>query len=456
MGPSVFWVEKRFPMANSSSTYRIGDFVKFAHPLLLTLALCCTMSMLPHCLAVADENAAALKKSEVYRGLISSSEKTRLRTILNCQRQSIHLNAEFEALAAASRRSISEAETTKTIRPSTSQLLYLMGTLDEPGVETLLIDALESPLLGIRILAIDILGQNQMHGSIDFLKRQVSCPEYKEMYGFRFNLLRAFTRMRHPDAIDFLTAVLPTLDGQLRHLIDAALDSATVEDFQGDEERFSQWLARNDAPAKNKENQDDDEKIVFKTAGYESESANGIKFAKSQYYGINIYAQRVMFIIDHSGSMEDQWLGMSRLTRAKLELIKVIRELPEETEFALMFYETSVRLWRKELVIASEDNKLEAIAFIRRLGYGDRTNTYGALREALTFDNDLESIFMLTDGRPTIGATVEPGKILADILGRNRFRHLNFNTIGIAVNPNTEAFLKQLADGSGGEYRRAF
>ena len=120
-----------------------------------------------------------------------------------------------------------------------------------------------------------------------------------------------------------------------------------------------------------------------------------------------------------------------------------------------MFYETGVRLWRNELVLASESNKLEAIASIRRLGYGDRTNTYGALRESLAFDNDLESVFMLTDGRPTIGATVEPAKILADILGRNRFRHLNFNTIGIAVNPNTEAFLKQLADGSGGEYRRA-
>ena len=410
--------------------------------------------MLPQSPARADDHAAALKKSEVYRGLTGNSEKTRLRMIANCKRQSIHLDAELEALLGASRRNISEAETANTIRTSTSQLLYLVGTLDKPEVESLFIDALESPLIGIRMLAVDILGQYQFDGSIDFLKRQVSCPEYKEMYGFRFNLLRAFTRMKHPDAIDFLTELLPTLDGQLRHLIDKFLESATVHDFGGDEERYSQWLARKDTPAENEKKQDDGDKIVFKTAGYESEDR--IKFAKNQYYGINIYAQRVMFIIDHSGSMEDQWLGMSRLTRAKLELIKVIRELPEDTEFALMFYETNVRLWRKELVLASEDNKLEAIAFIRRLGYGDRTNTYGALRESLAFDNDLESVFMLTDGRPTIGATVEPAKILADILGRNRFRHLNFNTIGIAVNPNTEAFLKQLADGSGGEYRRAF
>ncbi|MDB4653908.1 VWA domain-containing protein, partial [bacterium] len=104
---------------------------------------------------------------------------------------------------------------------------------------------------------------------------------------------------------------------------------------------------------------------------------------------------------------------------------------------------------------ATEENKLEAITFIRKLGFGDRTNTYGALRKSLTFDQDLETVFLLTDGQPTIGETVEPKKILVDILGRNRFRHLNFNTIGIAVNPNTEAFLKQLAIGSGGEYRRA-
>ena len=104
---------------------------------------------------------------------------------------------------------------------------------------------------------------------------------------------------------------------------------------------------------------------------------------------------------------------------------------------------------------ANEKNKLEAIAFVRRLGYGDRTNTYGALRQSLTFDQDLETVFLLTDGRPTIGETVDPEKILVDILGRNRFRHLNFNTIGIAVNPRTESFLKHLAEGSGGEYRRA-
>ena len=409
-------------------------------------------------MAAAAAEHRELRKSAVYRGLTSESEQTRRRTILNCRQQSIHLNSELPSLLGAARRHIKTAETENKIRTSTSQLLYLLGSLDDPEVESLLIDALNSPLLAIRLIATDILGQFQFQGAIDALKQQVSRPEYNESYGYRFNVLRAFTRMHHPDAIDFLTVIHPTLDGQLHHLIKSALEAVTVSDFLGDEERFQKWKELQNPKAKDKEKAEDnngEDKIVFKTAGYESESQNRIKFGKQQYYGIEIHAKRMMFIIDHSGSMEDYWGGMSRLARAKLELIKVIRELPEETEFAIMFYETRVRVWRKSLVLASEANKLEAINFIRRLGFGDRTNTYGALRQSLDFDQDLETVFLLTDGQPTIGETVEPQQILVDILGRNQFRHLNFNTIGIAVNPKTEAFLKQLSTGSGGEYRRA-
>ena len=447
-------------MFPSCSTFEIGDPVKISSLCLTLIALSCIALCFAPQHACGSDESTNLRRSSLYRGLTSKSETTRLRTILNCRRESIHLKNELTVLGAAAREAITEAESENNLRTSTSQLLYLIGTVHEPEIEAVLIEALASPYLGIRMLATDVLGQNRFHGSIEDLKQQVSCPEYKAMYGFRFNLLRAFTQMKHPDAIDFLTALYPRLDGQLRHLIGTALDAVTVDDFMGDEQRFAEWQAARVGP----ENKDPDPKadkdpdrIVFKPAGYESEAMNRIKFAKSQYYGINIHAKRIMFIIDHSGSMEEPAPGgVNRLTRAKLELIKVIRELPEETEFALMFYETNVRFWRKELVLANQENKLEAIAFVRRLGFGDRTNTYGALRGSLTFDDDLETVFMLTDGKPTIGATVQPAKILEDILGRNRFRNLNYNTIGIAVNPATEAFLKQLAVGSGGEYRRAF
>ena len=254
--------------------------MQFIRPLLLVFVSCCLSTLMPQQNSDADTAAEnrQLRKSAVYRGLMSSSEQTRQRTILNCKRQSIHLNAELKVLLAAARNQIKQAEDENNIRTSTSQLLYLLGTLHEPEVEALLIDTLESPLLGLRLMSTDILGQFQFRGAIDFLKKQVSYPEYKEMYGYRFNLLRAFTRMQHPDAVDFLSSIHPTLDGQLNYLIGSYLESVSVADFMGDEERFLAWKAREEAEKQPKQKDDEpkeadgDEKIVFKPAGYESES----------------------------------------------------------------------------------------------------------------------------------------------------------------------------------------
>ncbi len=102
-----------------------------------------------------------------------------------------------------------------------------------------------------------------------------------------------------------------------------------------------------------------------------------------------------------------------------------------------------------------EKNKQAAKQLIRGLRPGDKTNTHGALRKSLEFDDSLEAVFLLTDGRPTAGDIVQPDHIIDDILHRNRFRHLNFNTIGIALSESTERFLQTLAVESGGEFRAA-
>jgi hypothetical protein len=44
--------------------------------------------------------------------------------------------------------------------------------------------------------------------------------------------------------------------------------------------------------------------------------------------------------------------------------------------------------------------------------------------------------------------------IISDILHRNRFRHLKFNTIGIALDGPTKEFLRSLAENTAGEFRQ--
>lgn len=383
-------------------------------------------------------------ESRLFRSLIGRSEVLRTRTIA-----SINPERDFTKLPdliAVAKHLSENIEHDDLVPHSTTMLLYLIGQFEHITAEEVLIELLDCPHPGLAMVCADSLGKNKRYGAIGALQQQVERVEFSESYGFRFNLVRALAQMEHPDAVEFLTALQQQLDGQLHYQLQSVLDEVNVHHFFGDEERFEAWKQRDEKPEIERES--------FFTASSKPESLSRITFERPQYYGIDIHAKRLMFIIDHSGSMKEYWGAYTRLARAKLELVTAIKDLPEDTEFAIAFYESSVRMWRDVLVQATEDNKLEAIKFVQKLGYGDRTNTYAALRNSLDFDQELEAVFLLTDGRPTTGQLTAPAQIVPDIIHRNRFRHLNFNTIGIAVQGSTETFLRTLAEQTNGEFRQ--
>ncbi len=387
----------------------------------------------------------AVAESRLYRSLVGRNEIVRLRALASVNPK--QNPAALPDLIAAARVQADKAADEELVTTSTVALLFLIGQFDDPSAEALLIELLDARHTGIAMISADSLGTNQRTGAIQALKEQSKRPAFSENYGFRFNLVRALAQMKHPDAVEFLTELENTIDGQLHFHLMKVLDEVTIHDFRGDKQRFEKWQQRDEIAS--------EDRVRFFTAGDRPESLDRIQFVAPQYYGIDIHAKRLMFIIDHSGSMKEYWGAYTRLDRAKYELVRAIEELPEDTEFAIAFYESTVRMWREELVRATAENKREAIQFVHRLGYGDKTNTYEALRRALEFDEALEAVFLLTDGRPTTGNLVVPGQIVPDIIHRNRFRHLNINTIGIAVEGATQQFLESLAEQSNGEYRTA-
>ncbi len=382
--------------------------------------------------------------TQLERKLTGRNESIRDQTLAGLESNRSSLRDSLSQVVNAAVEISKNANKDELIQPSVVRLIHLVGSVDSELAEQGLVELLDSPHPGIAMVAAETLGKNKFHGAIDFLKKQTSRPEYQASYAFRFNLIRALVLMEHPDAIEFISDQSRSLDGQLKYKIDGILADITVDHFQGDETRYQQWLLSREQ-----------DKSIFKQASHEPESLTRIRLTKNQYYGIDIRAKRLMFIIDRSGSMRAYDGGLSRLDRAKAELIRAIDELPADTEFALLFFDTDVGLWRDRLVIATEENKREAISHVRRLRDGSKTNTHGALRKALEFDENLEAVFLLTDGRPTTGDLVHPNAIIDDVLHRNRFRHLNFSTIGIAVEDSTELFLKTLAEETGGEYRAA-
>jgi len=136
--------------------------------------------------------------------------------------------------------------------------------------------------------------------------------------------------------------------------------------------------------------------------------------------------------------------------------------------FNILAFASEVEPWRKKRVPANSLNKRSALDFLRKLepiggaaasemaqagltgaaalGKG-RTNTYGALCQALGVDPKMETalitpgavekskgvdtVFFLSDGIPSVGEIVEPDDILAAILEFNRFRRVVIHTVSI-------------------------
>jgi hypothetical protein len=385
----------------------------------------------------ADEESTRL-----YRQLVSKSETVRLQTIARVASDPKRIE-QFDDLQRAAENLVERTANTEIVWPSTVELLYVIASCKTPESDEIIVRFLESKHPGIVMVAADALGKNRRHTAIESLKKLVDHSEFGTSYGFRFNLVRSLAQMQHGDATEFLGHLATQLDGQLRYEIDTLLSKADIESFDHDQARFEQFQ-KTRTP-----------KIVLTSGDEDNESKQRLRLnSGKRYYDIDIHAKRIMFIIDHSGSMREVVNGITRLDQAKSELLSTIVSLPEETEFSILFYSDSVHLWRHELQRATPENKQLAMVFVNRLGLGSRTNTYGALREALQFDESLEGVFLLTDGRPTSGEIVAPAMIISDILHRNRFRHLKFNTIGIALDGPTKEFLRSLAENTAGEFRQ--
>lgn len=351
---------------------------------------------------------------------------------------------------------------------SLAQLLKLLASCPVDEAQAVVREALDHPDPHVAMIAMDTIGEFQLVSAVDDLTLQIRRPAFDELYAFRFALVRALARLHCPESIEWLQRLSDHVQGQLHHEISTRLANVDLRDFGGDRVLYESYreqqadLAMEHIPVPGNPNATIKPASAVTSTGLgklqlqdaPSESQGKLRLTKGQYYGIDLNAGRILFIIDHSGSMREQAYRETRLQSAKRELIHAIGELSPETEFAIMPFETGVQSWRDTLLPATPENKLKAIEFVKRIELGDRTNTHGVLNEALLFDDQLEAVFVLTDGQPTAGSIIAPPAIIADIVGRNRMRHLKFNTIGIGVNPRTSDFLKTLASETGGEYRR--
>lgn len=224
----------------------------------------------------------------------------------------------------------------------------------------------------------------------------------------------------------------------------------------------------------------------------------GKKTERNTFAGITTTSTNVLFIIDVSGSMDDlvverdKFQGYDdykKFTVVRKELLAAVDSLTLDTNFDIVAFASDLQVWKKRMVQANVINRQSAKSWIERLrplggtedqelaavGLGGsanlsagKTNTLKALMYAFGIDpenppkaaitggdkvsikNKLDTVYFLSDGRPSIGKLVDTNLILQEVTKYNDVYKMVIHTI--AIGEFQKEFLRDLASQNGGVF----
>ena len=173
------------------------------------------------------------------------------------------------------------------------------------------------------------------------------------------------------------------------------------------------------------------------------------------YMGIPILSNRVVFVLDASGSMDSPLAerdGETRGQRAVEELISLLPRLSEDAKFSIIFFDSLIDSFSGSMVHSSRKNISEATSWLKRRQFKSGTNIFGGLSAA--FDvSDVEEIVLLSDGEPSVGEVQDMMKIRSWVKRWNRWRLIRLSTVSLSAPRGAREFLARLADDNDGSCR---
>ncbi|MFT7670764.1 MAG: HEAT repeat protein [Planctomycetota bacterium] len=185
------------------------------------------------------------------------------------------------------------------------------------------------------------------------------------------------------------------------------------------------------------------------------------KYRTASFYGLKIRSHNVCFVIDTSGSMSNGASGRgtssvsqrsSRIAVAQLEISNALNQLLNGVRFNIIGFESRVNSYQKSLITLDSKSRVRALKWVDALYSMGGTAIYDGLTLALR-DEDVEAIYLLTDGTPTEGLVVDMDEIVDRIGLMTAGRDVRIH--GVAIGSRS-TLLKQLAKNSGGNYLEIF
>src|SRR3989344_279940 len=157
------------------------------------------------------------------------------------------------------------------------------------------------------------------------------------------------------------------------------------------------------------------------------------------FYGIPVTEDRIVFVLDRSASMEvpsELEFGASggevksRLDVEKSQFKEVLKNLPDGKYFTVIMFNNEVKdenIFSETLVELNVQSREEAFTFVDKWKPESSTNLYTPLEKALSYE-DLEAIFLITDGFPSEGIT-DHDELISKVVELNS-NNVKINTIG--------------------------
>ncbi|MCB9879331.1 MAG: HEAT repeat domain-containing protein [Planctomycetes bacterium] len=204
------------------------------------------------------------------------------------------------------------------------------------------------------------------------------------------------------------------------------------------------------------------------------------------FAGIPVEGTRVVFVLDLSGSMEwpmedvgtdGKKREMNRLDFAKRELLKAIDGLPPDSQFNLVTFngDSKAETWSKKMVPANERNRERFKKHVEKLRPLGGTNLWSGMEAALDikslvygnhYETNVDEVFVLSDGAPTVGEVIDPVEILRLVEELNRYAEVRINTVFISSKTPPEMLqaemqmslrpkdlMRRMAEQNGGRFR---
>ncbi len=337
-----------------------------------------------------------------------------------------------------------------------------LHNMKDAAAGPVLIAALADRVPGLRVMAATALGDLEVRAAVGPLCERLTAPDWS----LKKAAAEALGKIRLKESIEPLMKRFEVEEGLMLEILHKTLVAITAQDFLYNIKNWRKWWDRYKpgfkVPSK---------AAVRKMKAKAARALEGYHDPrKKRYHKIETLSRKIVFVLDISTSMRDKIVippyAPQRVHEefpedlrvkwdiAEKELTELLASLERDTWFNIITFAGKVKSWRDALTRGQKTGAIKYVADLEPIvpsrGGGRRgksagannaskTNTYAALMAAFGQQDKAvpdwkartkaDTIFVVTDGVPTLGEITDVSKLIDFFTDLNRTRGVVIHVI---------------------------